>query len=103
MKDIKCPCGMRDYMEEEDCSKASCNDCCPLADAACNEEVESNLKKEACRLFDMGRCDCEKTLCAECCPVACDLCVKSMSVAFDRLTNEEKYALARACIGGDRT
>ena len=26
----KCPCGLRDYMEEEDCSKTKCNDCCPL-------------------------------------------------------------------------
>lgn len=61
------------------------------------------MRQEACRMYDMGRCDCEKTNCAECCPVACDPCIKSMAVAFERLTNEEKYALARAYIGGDRT
>ena len=28
--EIKCPCGLRDYMEEEDCKKTDCKDCCPL-------------------------------------------------------------------------
>lgn len=30
MEEIKCPCGLRNYMEEEDCEKTSCNVCCPL-------------------------------------------------------------------------
>lgn len=33
MRDIKCPCGLRGYMEEEDCSKTPCDACCPLAGA----------------------------------------------------------------------
>ena len=30
MAEIKCPCGLRNYMEEEDCKKTVCNACCPL-------------------------------------------------------------------------
>lgn len=30
MVEIKCPCGLRDYMEEADCEKTLCCDCCPL-------------------------------------------------------------------------
>lgn len=30
MNDIKCPCHLRNYMEEEDCHKVACDDCCHL-------------------------------------------------------------------------
>lgn len=30
MADIKCPCGLRDFMEEADCEKTYCHCCCPL-------------------------------------------------------------------------
>ena len=30
MAEIKCPCGWREYMEDEDCKKVNCDDCCPL-------------------------------------------------------------------------
>lgn len=30
MDEIKCPCHLRDYMEEDDCRKTLCCDCCPL-------------------------------------------------------------------------
>lgn len=30
-RDIKCPCGMRDHMDDEACNAADCDDCCPLA------------------------------------------------------------------------
>lgn len=33
---LKCPCGLRSYMEEDDCSKTKCNDCCPLSKEADN-------------------------------------------------------------------
>lgn len=31
MNDIKCPCGLREHMEESDCRKTECDKCCPLA------------------------------------------------------------------------
>ena len=64
MKDIKCPCGLRDYMDQDEC---------------------------------------KDTPCAVCCPLTCDLHIESEAEAVARLTNEEKYALARAFLGGDRT
>ena len=27
---IKCPCKLRDYMNEDDCRKTLCCECCPL-------------------------------------------------------------------------
>ena len=30
-KEIKCPCGYREYMEEHNCEKIDCDKCCPLA------------------------------------------------------------------------
>lgn len=30
MCDIKCPCGLRDDMDWDDCEEIDCNDCCPL-------------------------------------------------------------------------
>ena len=29
--EIKCPCGLREHMESEDCDKTDCDKCCPLA------------------------------------------------------------------------
>ena len=29
--EIKCPCGLRESMEEKDCQKTNCELCCPLA------------------------------------------------------------------------
>lgn len=28
--EIKCPCGLRKYMEADDCNKTDCDKCCPL-------------------------------------------------------------------------
>lgn len=28
---IKCPCGMREFMEADDCNKTVCDKCCPMA------------------------------------------------------------------------
>lgn len=28
---LKCPCRLRNYMELEDCDKADCTKCCPVA------------------------------------------------------------------------
>lgn len=30
MSELKCPCGLRDFMEAEDCRDTECCDCCPL-------------------------------------------------------------------------
>ena len=38
MAEIKCPCGLRNYMEEEDCRKTNCNDCCPLTHPQTNAD-----------------------------------------------------------------
>lgn len=38
MAEIKCPCRLRNYMEEEDCKKTNCNDCCPLTKPQTNAD-----------------------------------------------------------------
>lgn len=38
MAEIKCPCGLRNDMEEEDCKKTNCNACCPLTKPQTNED-----------------------------------------------------------------
>lgn len=38
MIEIKCPCGLRDYMEEEDCYETECCECCPLQQEVMNNE-----------------------------------------------------------------
>lgn len=38
MAEIKCPCGLRNYMEEEDCKKTNCNACCPLTHPQTNAD-----------------------------------------------------------------
>jgi hypothetical protein len=52
MAEIKCPCGLRNHMEEEDCKKTNCNACCPLTKPQTNadriramsdEEMAENL------------------------------------------------------------
>jgi hypothetical protein len=35
---IKCPCRLRDYMDEDDCENTNCNECCPL----CQERKDDN-------------------------------------------------------------
>ncbi len=38
MAEIKCPCGLRNHMEEEDCKKTNCNACCPLTKPQTNAD-----------------------------------------------------------------
>lgn len=38
MAEIKCPCGLRNYMEWEDCEKTRCNSCCPLVSEQTNAD-----------------------------------------------------------------
>ena len=38
MAEIKCPCGLRNHMEEEDCKKTNCNACCPLTKPMTNAD-----------------------------------------------------------------
>lgn len=54
MAEIKCPCGLRNYMEEDDCKKIDCNTCCPLTKPQTNadriramsdEELAQSLSK----------------------------------------------------------
>lgn len=41
-KEIKCPCGYREYMEEHQCKQTDCNKCCPLTlqDIVNNQQAE---------------------------------------------------------------
>ena len=38
MAEIKCPCGLRNHMEEEDCKETNCNACCPLTKPQTNAD-----------------------------------------------------------------
>ena len=38
MAEIKCPCGLRNDMEEEDCKKTNCNACCTLTKPQTNAD-----------------------------------------------------------------
>ena len=38
MAEIKCPCGLRNHMEEEDCRKTNCNACFPLTKPQTNAD-----------------------------------------------------------------
>lgn len=38
MAEIKCPCGLRNHMEEEDCKKTNCDACCPLTKPQTNAD-----------------------------------------------------------------
>ena len=56
-KEIKCPCGYREYMEEHQCKQTDCNKCCPLTlqDIVDNQQAEieritSKLKKRETEL-----------------------------------------------------
>ena len=51
MDKIKCPCGLRNYMEEEDCKKISCNACCPLTKPQTNADRIRGMSDE--KLADM--------------------------------------------------
>lgn len=31
MAEIKCPCGLREHMDEWDCAESDCEECCPLS------------------------------------------------------------------------
>lgn len=31
MAELKCPCGLRDDMDWDDCEVWDCNECCPIA------------------------------------------------------------------------
>lgn len=57
MAESKCPCGLRNYMEEEDCKKTNCNDCCPLTKPRTNADrfrAMSNEEQKKCvrRFFE---------------------------------------------------
>ena len=70
MAEIKCPCGLRNYMEEEDCKKTTCNACCPLtkpqtnaqkiramSDEELKEFICSNSQCKFCKFEGWGRCE----------------------------------------------
>ena len=57
MAEIKCPCGLRNHMEEDDCKKTNCNACCPLTEPQTNadriramsdEELAEFLRWDVC-------------------------------------------------------
>ena len=51
MAEIKCPCGLRNYMEEEDCKKTNCNACCPLTHPQTNADRIRAMSDEALTTF----------------------------------------------------
>ena len=61
MKDIKCPCGLRNHMDEEDCNKTNCDDCCPLAKG---EQMTMNEDRCVCcgAVIPEGRMVCPNCL-----------------------------------------
>lgn len=38
MDKLKCPCGLRNHMEAEDCKNTDCNACCPLTRSQTNAD-----------------------------------------------------------------
>lgn len=68
MDEIKCPCGLRNYMEEEDCKKTNCNACCPLTKPQTNaDRIRAMSDEELCKfLGEYKFCD----ICEE----GCDSC-----------------------------
>ena len=45
-KELSCPCGLRDFMEADDCERADCNMCCPIKRA----EAAAGIISDACSL-----------------------------------------------------
>lgn len=62
MAEIKCPCGLRNHMEEEDCKKTNCNACCPLTKPQTNADRIRTMSDEELAEFlskDLKEpCDC---------------------------------------------
>jgi hypothetical protein len=57
MAEIKCPCGLRNHMEEEDCKKTNCNACCPLTKPQTNADriramSDEELAEFLCGVYD---------------------------------------------------
>ena len=51
MAEIKCPCGLRDDMEHEDCQKTNCDSCCPLAKSQTNADSIRAMSDEELARF----------------------------------------------------
>ena len=61
MAEIKCPCGLRNNMEEEDCKKTNCNDCCPLTQPKTHADriramSDEELAEFLCGVYDDDTC-----------------------------------------------
>ena len=68
MVEIKCPCGMRNHMETEDCKNTDCNACCPLTRAQTNADRIRAMSDEELARFLGGYKFCD--ICEE----GCDNC-----------------------------
>lgn len=69
MAEIKCPCGLRNHMEEEDCKKISCNACCPLTKPQTNADRIRAMTDDDLAEFMRSMMDCVscyKTFSFEC-------------------------------------
>lgn len=62
MDEIKCPCGLRHNMEEEDCAKTDCDICCPLAHPQTNADRIRAMSDEELAWFMAERNVNESTL-----------------------------------------
>ena len=71
MDEIKCPCGLRHNMEEEDCAKTDCDICCPLAHPQTNADRIRAMSDEELADF-ISACGCHdhaidcKASCKDC-------------------------------------
>ena len=51
MAEIKCPCGLRNNMEEEDCKNTNCNACCSLTRPQTNADRIRAMSDEELAMF----------------------------------------------------
>ena len=80
MAEIKCPCGLRNHMEEEDCKKTNCNACCPLTKPQTNADRIRAMSDEELAKFIDG-CYAK---------YSCDYCPNGKNVTLRELCNGER-------------
>lgn len=52
-KEIRCPCGHREYMEEHHCAHTNCGECCPMSLLETIECQEAVIDKQTVELEAM--------------------------------------------------
>ena len=68
MDEIKCPCGLRNYMEEVDCKQTNCNACCPLTQPQTNaDRIRAMSDEELAEFISSCGCPDHARNCADSC------------------------------------